>query len=137
MGAVLLIKTIVVDVLKLKKNNDEKKLKVESKRSRIQNLILPAFIIGLVPCEGAILILIFSISINAYWLGIILAVTMSIGMALTISIIGIITIYSKKGALKLLSAKTGVVKKISTTIQVIGAIVILFLGLLLFFSRLS
>jgi len=135
MGAFLLINTIVRDILKLKKNEADSKLKVELKQHRKQKLILPALIIGLVPCEGAILILIFSISINSYWLGIVLAGAMSVGMALTISIIGIITIWSKKGALKLLSAKTGVVRIISTTIQVIGATVILIFGLLLFFSK--
>ena len=137
MGAFLIVKTIIVDILKLNKKSWNSKTKIDERQNKIQNLILPAFIIGLVPCEGAILILIFSISINAYLLGIMLTAAMSLGMALTISIIGIITIYSKKGVLKLVSAKTGIVKTISIVIQIIGAVLILLFGLLLFLSKIT
>lgn len=135
MGAFLIIKTVFIDILKLQKNNDNLEIKSDEKNNKIQNLILPALIIGLIPCEGAVLILIFAISIDSYWLGILLTISMSIGMALTISIIGITAIYSKKGALKLISVQTGTVKIISIAIQFLGAIIILFFGLLLFLSK--
>ncbi len=136
MGMFLLIMTIVRDVLRKKKIGDNPKHESLSKDHKIKNLIIPAFIVGLVPCEGAILILVFSISISAYWLGILLTAAMSIGMALTISMTGIITLYSKKGALKLLSSRVGAVNIISIVIKVIGAAAILCFGLLLFLSRL-
>ena len=84
MGLFLITKTIIVDILKLKRKSTNSETKITEKQSKIQNLIIPAIIIGLVPCEGAILILIFSITINAYLLGIILAIAMSIGIAITI-----------------------------------------------------
>lgn len=136
MGVFLLIKIIFTNILKLKKNNDYLEIKSDEKNNKIQNLILPALIIGLVPCEGAVLILIFSISIDSFSLGIILAVAMSIGMALTISIIGITAIYSKKGVLKLIPKQTGTIKIISNIIQLVGAILILSFGFLLFISKL-
>ena len=83
------------------------------------------------------MLLIFSISIDSYLLEIILVIAMSFGMALTISTIGIISIYSKKGIIKLASAKTGIVKTISIAIQLIGAVIILLFGLLLFLSKLT
>ncbi|MBN2443887.1 MAG: hypothetical protein JXJ04_21170, partial [Spirochaetales bacterium] len=137
MGLFLLIKTIISDILMLRKRSDDSEIKIEVKNTKIQKLLIPAFIIGIVPCEGAILILIFSISIDAYYLGIILACAMSVGMAFAISIIGLITIYSKKGALKLAHAKKSVMKIIRNGIQLAGASTILILGLLLFFSKLS
>ncbi|MBN1797632.1 MAG: hypothetical protein JW822_03585 [Spirochaetales bacterium] len=136
MGMFLLMKTIFIDVLQLKKRNDNSNVKVTSKQNCMRDLMMPAFFIGVVPCEGAILVLIFSISINAYWLGIVLALVMSLGMAMTISIMGIATIYSKKGVLKLIAARAGAVKIISSIIQIAGAVVILCFGLLLFCSRL-
>jgi nickel/cobalt transporter (NicO) family protein len=136
MGIFLLLKTVCVDILKLKKDKEQKLHNSTGGESNtIQNLIIPALIIGLVPCEGAVLILIFSISINSYWLGILLAIAMSIGMAFTISIIGITTIYSKKGFLKIIPAKNGITKVIGRIIQLIGAVVILLFGLLLFLSK--
>jgi nickel/cobalt exporter len=135
MGLFLLLKTIFIDMLKLKKGNNWT-LKVASKQNRIRDLLLPALFIGIVPCDGAIILLTFSIFINAYWLGIILALVMSLGMAMTISAIGIIAIYSKQGTLKLLSARRGTVKIVSISIQTAGATAILCFGLLLFCSRL-
>jgi nickel/cobalt exporter len=136
MGIVLLIKTIIIDVFNLKKKGEtDSEINIESRKNNIKNLMLPALIIGIVPCEGAVLILIFSISINAYWLGIICAVAMSIGMAGTISLTGIITIYSKKGVLMFSPIKKHAGKIIRTTFHLIGGIVILLFGLLLFFSR--
>jgi len=136
MGIFLLVKTIFADVIKFKNNNENTKTKVNENDNNIRKLIVPALIIGLIPCEGAILILIFSISIGSYWLGIILSIVMSIGMALTISLIGLITIYSRKVVLKLVSANTGTIKIISNIIQIIGAVIIFIFGLLLFISRL-
>jgi len=136
MGFFLIVKTIILDILKLNKKSKDSEIKIEEKQNRIQNLIIPAFIIGLIPCEGAILILIFSITINAYYLGIILTLAMSCGIAITISIMGIIMIYSKKGALKLIQAKTGIIKIVSTIIQLLGSTVIFIFGSLLFLSNL-
>lgn len=137
MGAFLMAKTIIVDLVKSNKKDQNSKIKIDARQNKIQNLILPAIIIGLVPCEGAILILIFSITINAYYLGIILAIALSIGMALTISILGIITIYSKRGVLKLIPVKTGSGKIIGIIIQLLGAFIILLFGLLLFLSNIT
>ena len=135
MGVFLIAKTIIVDIVKLNNKKQKPEIKDKARQNKFQNLILPALIIGLVPCEGAVLILIFSITINSYYLGIILAMVMSFGIAITISLMGIITIYSKKGALKLISAKKGLIKIISIIIQLLGAIIILLFGLLIFFSN--
>jgi nickel/cobalt exporter len=137
MGLFLLLKTILIDVLKVKKNSDNRIGKVASTKSRMRDLFLPAFLMGIVPCEGAFILLTFSIFIKAYWLGILLAFVMSLGMAVTISLIGVAAIFSKQGTLKLLSSKTRIVKTVSLVIQITGATVILCFGLLLFFSRLS
>jgi ABC-type nickel/cobalt efflux system permease component RcnA len=59
---------------------------------------------------------------------------MSLGIAVTVSLIGIIAIYSKKSVLKF--AKTEVITKITTIIQIAGAALVLFFGLLMFLSRL-
>ncbi|MBN1412355.1 MAG: hypothetical protein JW969_16025 [Spirochaetales bacterium] len=135
MGAFLLIRAVVSNASGEKTgNNGENNVKIA--KHGIRDIIIPALIIGLVPCEGAILILIFSISINAFWLGVVMAVAMSAGIAITVSVTGILAIYSKKGVVKLASAGSGAAKAVGIAFQVIGAVIILAFGLLLFFSQL-
>jgi nickel/cobalt exporter len=135
MGLFLLIKTLI-SVIKLRNKNNNPESQLNNHQNKIKHLIITALIIGLIPCEGAILILIFSISIDAFYLGIILSMAMSLGMAITISTIGILTIFSKNGALCLFSRKKGITRFLSSGIQILGAAVILLFGLLLFLSNL-
>ncbi|MBN1695877.1 MAG: hypothetical protein JW881_00065 [Spirochaetales bacterium] len=135
MGLFLLIKTLIVDIAGVQKNGDDAAEFQELPRPGIKRFLIPAFIIGLIPCEGAVLILVFSLSINAYCMGVMLALTMSIGMAVTISVTGIIMICSKKGVLKLFSKKKRCGKIIGTIFGCAGSIVILLFGLMLFFSN--
>ena len=52
--------------------------------------------IGLRPCTGAIMVLLFANMLNIYWLGMLSAFVMAIGTALTASTIAIMTITGKK-----------------------------------------
>jgi len=52
--------------------------------------------IGLRPCSGAIMVLLFSSVLDIYWLGIISAIAMGLGTALTTSLIALMTISGKK-----------------------------------------
>lgn len=52
--------------------------------------------IGLRPCSGAIMVLLFSSVLDIYWLGIISAIAMALGTALTTSLIALMTISGKK-----------------------------------------
>lgn len=52
--------------------------------------------IGLRPCSGAIMVLLFASMLDIYWLGMLSAVAMAFGTALTTSIIALMTISGKK-----------------------------------------
>ncbi|MEI9747945.1 nickel/cobalt transporter [Moellerella wisconsensis] len=56
---------------------------------------------GIRPCSGAILLLIFAYVINAYEWGIVATLVMSLGTALTISFIAIFVFYLRKTAIRL------------------------------------
>jgi ABC-type nickel/cobalt efflux system permease component RcnA len=60
-----------------------------------------AFAVGIRPCTGAILVLIFANALGLYWAGVISTFVMSIGTFLTVSVIAALTVYSKNLALKL------------------------------------
>lgn len=83
-----------------------------------------AFSAGIVPCPGVMTIVLFCIMLKQYALGVLAAITMSIGMGLTISIVGILSISLNKKANKFLENK-------SFILEIIGGVLILTLGLFL------
>lgn len=63
-----------------------------------KNLWLAALAIGIIPCPGALTILLFSLSLNTLSLGIILASMIALGMGLTISLLAVFTVLSRRQA---------------------------------------
>lgn len=54
-----------------------------------------ALVIGMIPCPGTVLIMLYAISINMTIPGILLAVSQTLGMAVTISTIGVVVVAGK------------------------------------------
>ncbi|QFI36834.1 nickel/cobalt transporter [Moritella marina ATCC 15381] len=97
--------------------------------------------IGIRPCTGAIMVLLFSNMLDIYWLGIVSAVVMALGTALTTSTIAIMTITGKQVVRRYLSA--GKQRQVSNNqvsfskfiVPIIGGLVLILLGVLLLESR--
>ena len=84
-----------------------------------------AFGVGLVPCPGVMTIVLFCIMLKQFTLGILAAVAMSIGMGLTISIVGILSV--------LFANKTSnFVNKKAYILEAVSGILIVILGVFLF-----
>lgn len=99
---------------------------------KTRELVLPALLMGMVPCEGAVLILVFSLSIDAFWLGICLSAVMSAGMAVTISVVGLLALGAKKGTAAFLSKRKNALRILTSLVQLSGAAVIMMFGAALF-----
>lgn len=80
---------------------------------------------GIIPCPGVMTIVLFCIVLKQYLLGILAAITMSIGMGLTISLAGILSILFNKKAGNFLDSKGYI-------LEVVGGVLILSLGVFLF-----
>ncbi len=104
------------------KNLKEKKLGKQTKSEYVVALSA-----GIVPCPGVMTIVLFCIILKQYTLGILAAITMSIGMGLTISLAGILSILLNKKASNFLDNKGYI-------LEVLGGVLILILGILLFTS---
>jgi len=85
---------------------------------------------GIVPCPGVMTIVLFCVVLKQYFLGILAAIFMSVGMGLTISIAGILSIALNKKA-------GGFLENKGYILQIIGALLIFSLGLLLLLSQQS
>ncbi|WP_417698149.1 nickel/cobalt transporter [Psychromonas sp.] len=67
-----------------------------NKASSLKEYLAIIFSVGLRPCTGAIMVLLFSNTLGLYWLGIVSAFFMSIGTALTTSSIAVMTTLGTK-----------------------------------------
>ncbi|MCK4532231.1 hypothetical protein KAU39_00465 [bacterium] len=137
-GLFLLIKAFIdlgkfIDLRKRKKNSV---LEEDISYSKIntKNIIPVAFAVGMIPCPGAVIILLFSISMDVLKVGVISIFSMAMGMAVTISLVGVLTIVSKRGVLKFIAGKSKVRDIFQISTQIFGSLFILFLGIILFVS---
>ncbi|WP_019615611.1 nickel/cobalt transporter [Psychromonas ossibalaenae] len=95
------------------------------------------FSIGIRPCTGAIMVLLFANMLDIYWLGIISAFVMAIGTAATISSIALLTISGKHLIRRYLRSHTAAFKLslFSLLLQLSGGSALFLLGLLLINSQ--
>ena len=98
---------------------------------RQKNRSLPAIILaaGLVPCPGAATILLFSISLGIIPVGIFAVFAMSLGMAVIISGVAIVTIFGKKQLLVLLEGKDRISTFVHEGLEIVGNLLIFLFGL--------
>lgn len=102
------------------RKHKEKKLAKSSKSE-----MAVAFSAGVVPCPGVMTIVLFCVILGQYTLGILSAIAMSIGMGLTISMAGILSIA--------LGRKTnGFFNEKAYILEMIGGFLVLSLGIVLF-----
>ncbi|MEA3503734.1 MAG: hypothetical protein U9R32_00865 [Bacteroidota bacterium] len=99
--------------------------------------ILPlAIAVGMIPCPGTTIILIFSISAGIIVTGLFAALAMALGMGITISVIGVLTIISKKGVVKITKGNNKISTLILKTTSLLGAVLIVLLGAVMFIGSL-
>ena len=92
--------------------------------------------IGLRPCSGALIVLTFAL-LNGLFLGGFLSVlAMSIGTAITVSILATLAVMAKNTALRFASSQSAA-SRIGTGIEIAGAAMVLVLGLVLLMAALQ
>ena len=84
--------------------------------------------IGLRPCSGAVLILLFSALVGAYGAGILAVFAMAVGTALTTGILAVLTVQSKVLAVRLAQTSEDKLRFLQAGLGIAGGIVIILLG---------
>ncbi|CNH00813.1 nickel/cobalt transporter [Yersinia pekkanenii] len=91
---------------------------------------------GMRPCSGAIMVLLFAKVIGVYWWGILSAIAMAIGTSLTISLLALLVHYARRLAVHLsrkrAPAAWGAIAW--ATLALTGGVILLFAGVLLYLS---
>lgn len=96
-----------------------------------------SFAVGIRPCTGAILALLFANAIGIYWAGIAATFVMAVGTALTVSAIAIVAVLSKTTALSMLSHRQAWLDWTGFGLRLVGGLLITFLGVTLFLGSLN
>ena len=64
-------------------------------------------LIGLRPCSGAILVLVFALAQGLFWLGVVSTFAMGIGTAITVAVIAVFAVAARSAAARFAAAKPG------------------------------
>ncbi|KEQ11705.1 membrane protein [Endozoicomonas montiporae] len=95
--------------------------------------------IGLRPCTGAIMVLFFANMVGLYWMGVVSALLMSMGTAITTSALALMTLSGKKIVRRYLSSKQSHQQRrwqwAGYGLQLLGGSILILLGLLLINSQ--
>ena len=92
--------------------------------------------VGLRPCSGAVIVLSFALLHNLYLGGILSVFAMSIGTAITVSTLATLAVMAKNTAVRFANSDQAAMR-IGSTIEVMGAVLIILLGILLLGAVLS
>jgi nickel/cobalt exporter len=103
-------------------------------RADYPGLLPVAFSIGLIPCPAATLILLFTLSLEILPIGIFMVGWMTLGAALTIAGVGIVTLLVKKGLFTLAGNNKPFIARMEIGVELLGALLIACFGLLLLFG---
>ena len=126
-GLFLVIKSII----DLKKNSHSEENDIQQMGNN-RSIIPFALAIGITPCTGAVIVLLFAISMDIIAIGIISTLIMGLGMTTTISLVGVSTILTKKGIVKLVASTGKVNVFFHHASSIVGSMLLLLLGILLF-----
>ncbi|MDX5366846.1 MAG: nickel/cobalt transporter [Alphaproteobacteria bacterium] len=94
--------------------------------------------VGLRPCSGAILVLLFALTQGAFAVGVLSAVAMSVGTAITVSALAILTVFSKNVALRFAgTVDSPRTRRIELGLRLAGGIALVLLGGMLLWASLA
>jgi ABC-type nickel/cobalt efflux system permease component RcnA len=87
--------------------------------------------VGLRPCSGAILVLLFTLANGIFWVGIISTLAMGVGVAITVSVVSLGMVGLQRG-LSLLGAERSL--RLRQGLALTGSLLIALLGALQFYG---
>lgn len=127
-GMVLLIKSLI-DLRKSRLKNEDTGF---AARPVDHKGIFPiAIAVGMIPCPGVVIIMLFTLSQHLLAIGLLLSFFMALGMAMTISAAGILSILAHEGVLKGFSGRHKARLFIQKGLTIFGSLLIILFGLTL------
>lgn len=127
LGAVLLIRSMVSWC---RQTGNERSSSIGRSKDRLSHPLWPAIAAGMIPCPGVVLVMLFCMSLDVLGLGLLLVTFLTLGMAVTISAVGVASLVGKNLVLKALGRRQAIVENIERGIETLAALMLTALGLL-------
>ena len=102
-----------------------------------RKIMAVVFSVGIRPCTGAILVLVFALTQGLFWAGVAATFAMALGTAITVAVLATLALGSRELALKLGGTGATWTNAVWTACTIGGAVVIFLFGLLLFLASLG
>ena len=96
-----------------------------------------ALAVGLRPCSGALLVLLFSWGMGLYWAGILSTLAMGLGVFITISAIAALAVFAKGAALRFAGLGNQMLERVVLVVRLLAGAGIAALGGLMFWASLG
>jgi nickel/cobalt exporter len=93
--------------------------------------LVAIFAVGLRPCSGAILVLVFALAQGIFWAGVAATVVMGLGTAITVAAIATLTVSATAVAARIAATRTGYGSLALRAVEVGAAAVVLLFGIAL------
>ena len=87
--------------------------------------------VGLRPCSGAILVLVFALAQGLFWAGVASTLVMGLGTAITVAAIAMLAVGAKAAAKRLAATRAGYGSLVLRGLEVAAALMVMALGVLL------
>ena len=100
---------------------------VPTKGQNLKEALAMVLAVGLRPCSGALIVLVFALSQGVLWAGIASVLLMGLGTALTVSVLASLAVGAKALALRIGSRAEGA-KNVVALIELGGAVLLIFFG---------
>lgn len=102
-----------------------------------RDMIVAALAAGIRPCSGAIILLLFTMANGLYAVGILGALAMAFGVAITVSIVGLLAIGARRTIIRATDAHGAAQPLILRGVGMLGALFVVTIGALLFLAALE
>lgn len=96
-----------------------------------------AFSVGIRPCTGAILVLIFALTQGLIWAGVFATFAMALGTAITVSALAALAVGSRELATRLAGGESIWATRLQTSVGVLASVFLLMLGVVFFIGSLN
>ncbi len=93
--------------------------------------------VGIRPCSGAIIVLVFALSQGIFAVGVAAALVMAVGTGLTVATLAVLAVSARGVAVRLTGTESAVAYRLVRGLEIVGAAAILFLGVTLLGGVLS
>jgi ABC-type nickel/cobalt efflux system permease component RcnA len=127
LGVWLVVKS-VVGLLRRKNGQDPGMHETGAKRHF--GPILSALVVGMIPCSGVVMVMLFAMSLDLIVLGVALGVTISLGMALTVSVVVLMAMSGKAVSVSVASKHGTLLTYVESSIEIVAGLALAILGLL-------